>query len=108
MKLLTIAIGCVLLCAATISIAHDDSDRSGMASMDTDNDGTVSKAEFTAYYTAEWDRMPKNHDGTVSVKEMKAMHHDKTMSGNATMQGKNVADDKAKQDEVKETDNDGH
>jgi hypothetical protein len=40
---------------------------------------------------------------------MQMMHHDKMMSGKgAMMQGKEMQGDKAKQDEVKKTDEGGH
>jgi EF hand domain-containing protein len=38
--------------------------------MDTDKNGKVSRAEFTAFMAAEFDRMDVNHDGELDVKEL--------------------------------------
>jgi Ca2+-binding EF-hand superfamily protein len=38
--------------------------------MDTDNDGTVSKQEFTAYMNAQFDKAHVDHDGTLDAKEL--------------------------------------
>lgn len=38
--------------------------------MDTDKSGKVSRAEFMAFMTAEFDRLDTNHDGELDVKEL--------------------------------------
>jgi len=38
--------------------------------MDTDKDGMVSKAEFMAFMSAEFDHMDMNHDGRLDVPEL--------------------------------------
>jgi hypothetical protein len=38
--------------------------------MDADKDGKVSKEEFMKFMEAEFDRMDKNHDGYLDVKEL--------------------------------------
>jgi hypothetical protein len=38
--------------------------------MDADKDGKVSKAEFMAFMSAEFDRLDVNHDGALDVKEL--------------------------------------
>ena len=38
--------------------------------MDTDKSGKVSRAEFMAFMSAEFDRLDVNHDGELDVKEL--------------------------------------
>jgi Ca2+-binding EF-hand superfamily protein len=38
--------------------------------MDTDKSGKVSRAEFMAFMSAEFDRLDVNHDGELEVKEL--------------------------------------
>lgn len=38
--------------------------------MDRDQNGKVSREEFMAFMAAEFDRMDKNHDGELDVKEL--------------------------------------
>jgi EF hand len=70
----------VTVCASLPSVARDEMDcRDGhgmmqMKNMDTDNDGTVSKEEFMKAHEAMWDKMKKNKDGLVDVKEMQMKH----------------------------------
>ena len=45
-----------------------------LTAMDTDKDGKVSKAEATAYRTAETASIDANADGKLSVDELAAMH----------------------------------
>jgi hypothetical protein len=45
-----------------------------MPSMDTNGDGLISRDEFMNFHTALWDKMPKNKDGLVAVKDMHHMH----------------------------------
>lgn len=43
--------------------------------IDTDNDGTVDKAEFRAMHDKMFDAMDGDHDGTLTQDEMKAGKH---------------------------------
>ena len=78
-----------LMCGATMAFAHDDAkhDRmhSHMASMDTNGDGMISKEEFMAFHQAMWDKLPKNKDGMVTMKDLEDMHHDKMMKHDGMM-----------------------
>lgn len=47
-----------------------------MHKMDTDGDGTVSKAEWTAYQEKVWSALDKNKAGTVDEKEFLAPSHE--------------------------------
>jgi len=38
--------------------------------MDADKSGKVSRAEFMAFMAAEFDRLDRNHDGELDVKEL--------------------------------------
>ena len=42
--------------------------------MDTNKDGSVTKAEFDAMHQAHFEKMDGNKDGAVSADEMKAFH----------------------------------
>lgn len=109
-KMLSFALTGGLMCTATLAMADDAMKSDAMhskMSMDANSDGMVSKDEYMNYYQSQWDKMPKNKDGMVMMKDMNMMHHDKMMSGKgAMMEGKDMQDDKAKMDAVKPTD--GH
>jgi hypothetical protein len=109
-KMLALALTGGLMCTAALAMADDAMKSDAMhskMSMDANNDGMVSKDEYMNYYQSQWDKMPKNKDGMVMMKDMNMMHHDKMMSGQgAMMEGKDMKDDKAKMDAVKPTD--GH
>jgi hypothetical protein len=47
-----------------------------MHKIDTDGDGTVSKAEWVAYQEKVWTALDKNKDGTVDEKEFLTPSHD--------------------------------
>jgi hypothetical protein len=68
----------VIVCASFPSLARDDMDcghdMMQMKNLDPDNDGTVSKEEFMKAHEAMWDKMKKNKDGLVDVKEMQMGH----------------------------------
>lgn len=49
----------------------------GMKGMDANGDGLISKDEFTKHHEAMWDKMKKDANGNVSVKDMEAMHAEK-------------------------------
>ena len=71
-----------LMCMATVAFAHDmkhDAMHSKMAAMDANNDGMISKDEYMNYHQNQWDKMSKNKDGMVSMKDMEKMHHDMMM-----------------------------
>ncbi len=44
-----------------------------LAAMDPDNDGTVSKAEFSTYMDAQFDKVDTDHDGTLDAKELEQL-----------------------------------
>jgi len=47
--------------------------------MDTNGDGMVSKVEFMKYHEAMYDKMKKDANGMVSLKDMEMMNHDSMM-----------------------------
>jgi hypothetical protein len=81
-----------ILCASTFAFAHDGMNQgqgpqsghhgqghggmmnSRMKSMDTNNDGLVSKAEFMKGHEAMWDSMPKDKSGQISIADMEKAH----------------------------------
>lgn len=44
--------------------------------MDTDNDGRITRDEFTAGTQAHFKRMDKNNDGVITEDELRQMHED--------------------------------
>jgi EF hand len=76
-KLFSAVAAGAIVCMSSPSIARDDMDcghgMMQMSKMDTDNDGTVSKEEFMKAHEAMWEKMKKNKDGLVDVKEMHMM-----------------------------------
>ena len=62
----------------------------GMDKMDTDKDGRISRAEFSAAHDGKDDKFgahDPNNDGFISAEEMKA-HHDAKRGDKAAMEGK--------------------
>ena len=62
----------------------------GMEKMDTDKDGRISRAEFSAAHGGKDDKFgahDPNNDGFISAEEMKA-HHDAKRGEKAAMEGK--------------------
>ncbi len=53
--------------------AGEDYTKKLLLLMDTDQNGKVSKKEFMAYMSAEFDRLDVNHDGSLDVKELAAI-----------------------------------
>lgn len=80
-KLLFILISGALVCSSASSFAREDMEcghgMMQMKNMDTDNDGTISKEEFMKAHEAMWDKMKKNKDGLVDVKEFQMMRKGK-------------------------------
>lgn len=92
-KLLSILLGAALANAPASAAAADDpqhakgmSMRMDMKMMDTNNDGMVSKDEFTKHHEMMWDKMKKNKSGMVDIKDMNMMH-DSMMKGGDPMKG---------------------
>ncbi len=68
-----------LLCMTPVSNAMDtmkEKDRlMPMNRMDTNHDQMISKAEFMQRHEAMWEKLPKEKDGQVMIKDMGAMRH---------------------------------
>jgi hypothetical protein len=109
MKTKSSVLAIALACASPLAFANHDTDatQTGASKMDTDNDGTISQQEFMAHQQAMWDKLPKNKDGTVNVSDMQMHHKGMAHKSGVTMQDEPTPGDKAKQDKVKPTDNDG-
>lgn len=45
-----------------------------MKMMDTNNDGMISKQEFMKHHESMYDKMKKDSNGIVSLKDMQTMH----------------------------------
>jgi len=84
MKLSTIlATGLILLASAPMALAghHEGGDHKSdwFAKVDTDGNGTISKAEFLAKHEKKFNKMDANGDGEISKEEkmggMKKMKH---------------------------------
>lgn len=103
-----------LMCTSTFAFAndemkhdgmmHDGMMQEGMKAMDTNGDGMISKDEFMKFHEAKFDKLPKNKDGMVMMKDMEMMHHDKMMKHDAKMM---KHDDMMKKDSMMK-DGDGH
>lgn len=78
-----------LMCSATLAFANDemksDAMHSKMSMMDANGDGMISKEEYMNYYESAWDKMPKDKDGMVTMKDMQMMHHDQMMKHDSMM-----------------------
>jgi hypothetical protein len=79
-KFTSTLVAAALMCTTSFAFANDgmkhDGMHSGMAAMDTNGDGMISKDEFMNFHQAQWDKMPKNKDGMVIMKDMEKMHRD--------------------------------
>ncbi|MEO5621998.1 MAG: EF-hand domain-containing protein [Dokdonella sp.] len=80
-----------LMCLTAPAFAHDMM-HSHMAAMDTNGDGMISKDEFMNHMQAKWDKLPKNKDGMVMMKDMEMMHHDKMMKHHEMMKDDKMKD----------------
>jgi len=80
-KLTSILVAAAAMSMATFAFANDEMKHgdmhSHMSAMDTNGDGMISKDEFMTYHQAMWDKLPKNKDGMVAMKDLEMMHHDK-------------------------------
>lgn len=92
-KLLSILLGAALASAPASAAAADDTKHAkgmsmgmDMKMMDTNNDGMVSKDEFTKHHEMMWGKMKKNKSGMVDIKDMNMMH-DSMMKGGDPMKG---------------------
>jgi Ca2+-binding EF-hand superfamily protein len=75
----TLTIGAVLMAGAIVGVTSGSGQKAAgsasggkqwLAAMDVDNDGTVSKQEFTTYMQAQFDKADSDHDGTLSADEL--------------------------------------
>jgi hypothetical protein len=55
------------------SSANSSTAKLWLATMDKDNDATVSKQEFTAYMEAQFDKADVDHDGSLDRKELEQL-----------------------------------
>jgi hypothetical protein len=82
-----------LMCVTTLAFADHDSDRKAMQSammsaIDANGDGLISKDEFMNFHAAMWDKLPKDKNGMVAMKDMHHMHHDTMHKGCEEMKDK--------------------
>lgn len=97
-KLLSILLGAALASVAVSVAAADDTKQGkGMAMgmdmkmMDKNGDGMISKDEFTKHHDAMWQKLKKNKNGMVDIKDMKMMH-DTMMKDDKMMKGDGMKD----------------
>jgi hypothetical protein len=80
-RLFALAIGAILLIGTIAGITSASAQKTSNSStaklwltaMDKDNDGTVSKEEFTAYMQAQFDKADTDHDGTLDRTELEQL-----------------------------------
>jgi Ca2+-binding EF-hand superfamily protein len=69
----------VALCAGRAAWAHGEANlESKFKQMDTNNDGSVSRDEYTNFYRQKFSSMNTNHDGYLTLDELQAGHPAKT------------------------------
>jgi Ca2+-binding EF-hand superfamily protein len=80
--LFTWTIGAILLIGTIAGITTASAQKTSSTSstaklwltaMDKDNDGTVSKEEFTTYMQAQFDKADTDHDGTLDKNELEQL-----------------------------------
>jgi hypothetical protein len=84
-----------LMCVTTLAFADHDADRKTkqsamMSAIDANGDGLISKDEFMNFHAAMWDKLPKDKDGMVAMKDMHHMHHDMMHKGCEEMKDKKI------------------
>jgi hypothetical protein len=80
-RLFALAIGAILLIGTIAGMTSASAQKTSNSStaklwltaMDKDNDGTVSKEEFTAYMQAQFDKADVDHDGTLDKNELEQL-----------------------------------
>ncbi|MEO6688463.1 MAG: hypothetical protein ABIN56_05065 [Dokdonella sp.] len=90
-------VAAALMCMSTFAFANDEMKHEGMMhegmkGMDANGDGMISKDEFMKFHEAKFDKMPKNKDGMVMMKDMEMMHHDKMMKHDEMMKKDSMKD----------------
>ena len=102
-KLLSILCGVTLIGISASAVAADTMKQgkgmgmqSDMKMMDTNNDGMLSRDEFMKHHEAMYDKMKKNKDGMVDIKDMgmmqSGMKNDKMMKSGAMKDDKMMKD----------------
>ena len=80
-----------LLASTTLSFAATDM----KMSMDTNQDGMVSKQEFVSHYEAMYDKMDKSGKGMVPVKDMEMSMRGQMMRGERVSRAEKTKSDQA-------------
>lgn len=105
-KLLSILCGAALIVIGAPAVAADtmkqgQSMRMDMKMMDANNDGMLSRDEFMKHHEAMYEKMKKNKDGMVDMKEMgmmqSGMKDDKMMKSGAMKDDKMMQESKTTQ-----------
>ena len=75
MKKVILISAAILIAASGSAFAnhHLKGEGGGMKMMDTNGDGMISKDEFIKHHEMMYDKMKKNSNGLVSVKDMQMM-----------------------------------
>jgi len=79
-KITSTLLAATLMCATSLAFADHDKDHDSkhhkdhMSTMDANGDGFISRDEFMNFHAAMWDKLTKNKDGLVAVKDMHHMH----------------------------------
>jgi hypothetical protein len=83
------AVGAVLLVGTIAGVATAAGQKTAvgasggklwLAAMDVDQDGTVSKQEFTTYMQAQFDKADADHDGTLDANELEQLRKNLAMA----------------------------
>ncbi|MEJ7668593.1 MAG: hypothetical protein WKH97_07650 [Casimicrobiaceae bacterium] len=108
-KLLSILCGVALIGISASAVAADTMKQGkgkgmDMKMMDTNNDGMVSRDEFMKHHEATYEKMKKNKDGMVDMKDMgmmqSGMKDDKMMKGSAMKDDKMMKSGAMKDDKT--------
>lgn len=84
-----------LMCVTTLAFADPGAGPQAMHSammsaIDANGDGLISKEEFMNFHAAQWDKLPKDKDGMVAMKDMHHMHQSMMHKGCEEMMDKKV------------------